>query len=282
MFQSVAVVRWLIPETMIGSLRKAGGGICRTKYPAQDKLSCSTGLAITPLDYWFPPEEPRRSQRTPGGVWFVGSPPITNPERNAAMIETTPPAPSSPAPVTTPTPAPLASGPPIELNPAQAEKMISWFTADLAAGRISPEAATKAFGQLGATPEQLAPDQRTDEQKQLDAAFPPAKPGDYIIRYGGPGEDVKETPELKQFDSTARTWLSEAQFPREVGNSLVNAIARAAQQTQGMTRASLNPTATPNLRSSNGPTGTRSTSDSDRPAAWSRHSNRNNPASRIC
>ena len=198
------------------------------------------------------------------------------------MIETTPPAPSSPAPVTTPTPAPLASGPPMELNPAQAEKMISWFTADLAAGRISPEAATKAFGQLGATPEQLAPDQRTDEQKQLDAAFPPAKPGDYIIRYGGPGEDVKETPELKQFDSTARTWLSEAQFPREVGNSLVNAIARAAQQTQGMTRASLNPTATPNLRSSNGPTGTRSTSDSDRPAAWSRHSNRNNPASRIC
>jgi hypothetical protein len=34
----------------------------------------------------------------------------------------------------------------MELNPAQAEKMISWFTADLAAGRISPEAATKAFG----------------------------------------------------------------------------------------------------------------------------------------
>jgi hypothetical protein len=85
----------------------------------------------------------------------------------------------------------------------------------------------------------LAPDQRTDEQKQLDAAFPPAKPGDYIIRYGGPGEGVKETPELKPFDSTARTWLSKAQFPREVGNSLVNAIAQVAQQTQAMTEGQL-------------------------------------------
>lgn len=65
MFQSVAVVRSLITETMIGSLRKVGWGICRTKYPAQDKLSGSIGLEITPRNYWFPPEEPPRSMLPP-------------------------------------------------------------------------------------------------------------------------------------------------------------------------------------------------------------------------
>ena len=33
------------------------------------------------------------------------------------------------------------------------------------------------------------------------------------------------TPELKQFDTTARTWMSSAGMPRELGNSLVTQIS---------------------------------------------------------
>jgi hypothetical protein len=46
MFQSVAGIRWRVPEMTIGSLRKAGWGICRITHTAQDNLSCSTGLEI--------------------------------------------------------------------------------------------------------------------------------------------------------------------------------------------------------------------------------------------
>ena len=43
------------------------------------------------------------------------------------------------------------------------------------------------------------------------------------------------TPELKQFDQSARAWLADAQFDRMTGNSLVNTIDRVAQQTHKMT-----------------------------------------------
>lgn len=57
-----------------------------------------------------------------------------------------------------------APGPQAEISAAQAETMIGWFKEDLLAGKITPEAAAKAFDQLGATPEQRAPDTRTDDQ----------------------------------------------------------------------------------------------------------------------
>ena len=47
------------------------------------------------------------------------------------------------------------------------------------------------------------------------------------------------TPELKRFDSSARTWLSRAGFPRDVGNSLVSAIDKTAQATNHMTEGEL-------------------------------------------
>jgi hypothetical protein len=43
------------------------------------------------------------------------------------------------------------------------------------------------------------------------------------------------TPELKQFDQSARTWLSGAEFPRELGNSLITSIEKTVQHTKGMT-----------------------------------------------
>ena len=148
------------------------------------------------------------------------------------MIDPNTPTPAAPIPTSPVTPA---SGPQAELTPAQAETMISWIKEDLAAGKITPEAATKAFGQLGATAEQLAQDSRSDEVKALDAHFPAAKPEEFLIRYGEPGREPIMTPEMKQFDTTARTWLSEAQFPRELGNSLINTVAKVAQHTRVMT-----------------------------------------------
>jgi hypothetical protein len=47
------------------------------------------------------------------------------------------------------------------------------------------------------------------------------------------------TPELKQFDTTARAWLRSAGMPRELGNSLISTIAKVAQQTQHMTAGEL-------------------------------------------
>ena len=43
------------------------------------------------------------------------------------------------------------------------------------------------------------------------------------------------TAEMKQFDHSAHTWLSGAEFPRALGNSLVSTIERVAQQTKAMT-----------------------------------------------
>jgi len=47
------------------------------------------------------------------------------------------------------------------------------------------------------------------------------------------------TKPLKEFDQSARTWVSVAGFPRDVGNNLVLAIPKVAQQTQHMTPAEL-------------------------------------------
>ena len=40
--------------------------------------------------------------------------------------------------------------------------------------------------------------------------------------------------ELQEFDQHARTWLSGAEFPRDLGNSLVTTIERVAQTTKAM------------------------------------------------
>jgi hypothetical protein len=114
--------------------------------------------------------------------------------------------------------------------------MIGWVKADLAAGKLSPEKAEQMFSELGASPEQRAPDSRTAAEKELDAACPVARPEEYRITYADVGQDPPVmTPEQKAFDSSARTWLSGAGFPRDVGNSLVSAIAKVTQHTRSMT-----------------------------------------------
>lgn len=83
-------------------------------------------------------------------------------------------------------------------------------------------------------------DMRSDEQKLIDDHFPPAKETDYCIRFYPAGREPETMPpELKEFDGHARVWLVSAEFPRELGNSLVTTIERVAQQTKAMTPGQL-------------------------------------------
>jgi hypothetical protein len=162
-------------------------------------------------------------RQPPGGAGVAGSPLFTNQERNSHHDRTH----TTTAPTVEPHPKASVSA-------SEAAQMIEWHKAELTAGKITQEQANKIFDQLGATPEQRAPDTRSDEARQLDATFPPGKPSDYASCMAFPSQDVPIALELKAFDTNARTWLSDAQFPRDVGTSLVNAIAKVAQQTQRM------------------------------------------------
>jgi hypothetical protein len=117
--------------------------------------------------------------------------------------------------------------------------MAGWIKADLAAGKMTQAQADRAFAELNTPLEQRGPDARTDEEKELDRHFAAAKPEDFIIRYGLPGQELPMTHELKQFDASARTWLSMAGMPKNIGDSLVNAIAKVTATTQRMTPAQL-------------------------------------------
>jgi hypothetical protein len=149
------------------------------------------------------------------------------------MIDATPHVPTAPAPtLTAPTVEPHTKN---GLSTSEAATITGWIKEDLASGKMTQAQADQAFAELNTPMEQRGPDTRTHEEKELDKHFPPGKQSDYRIAYGLPGQDVPMTPELKQFDTTTRTWLSEAQFPRDVGNSLVTAIAKTAQHTKDMT-----------------------------------------------
>jgi hypothetical protein len=99
-----------------------------------------------------------------------------------------------------------------DLSANEAATMAEWTRDDLAKGKISPEKSNEIFNQLG-TPLAERTDGRSDEEKELDKNFgAAAKPEDYRITYGKPGEDVEMGPELKAFDGNARTWLNAAGF----------------------------------------------------------------------
>lgn len=119
------------------------------------------------------------------------------------------------------------------VSASEAATIAQWTREDLAAGKLSSEQAEKIFSELN-TPlaERSLDDPRSDEVKLLDQYFASAKESDYLIRYG---PDAAMTPEMQQFDTSARTWLTGAEFPREIGNALIVNIERVAQQTKGMT-----------------------------------------------
>jgi hypothetical protein len=112
----------------------------------------------------------------------------------------------------------------------------------LATGKISQAQADQRFDEMHTPLDQrVVPDDlRSDEHKLVDQHFPPAEEKDFLIRYFPPGREPQVMPkELQEFDQTARTWLSGAEFPRELGNSLVAEIERVARTTKGMTPSQL-------------------------------------------
>ena len=124
--------------------------------------------------------------------------------------------------------------PKASLAASESETMARWIQQDLASGKMTQAQADAIFNDLQTPLEHRLPDTRTEEQKTLDQYFPAAKPEEFVIRYGEGGQEPAMTPEMKQFDQSARMWLSEGQFPRDLGNSLVNAIEKTVQATSRM------------------------------------------------
>jgi hypothetical protein len=148
------------------------------------------------------------------------------------------------APITTtPTVAPQVSLHTWDtFTPTDAAKMIAWEKENLAKGKITPEEAAKRFDALGATPEQRAPDTRSDDVKQLDAHFPPAKESDFVLHMYPPGHAPAVVPkEVQTFEANAKAWLGPdgAGLSLGIGNALISAIDKTAQATKGMSAGQL-------------------------------------------
>ena len=151
--------------------------------------------------------------------------------------------PTTPAPSSSTPAAPSTSPPMFEphpkaaLSPTESAQLAQWAKENFAKGKITQAQLEQQFNELN-TPQKAGrtTDPKTPEQQQLDVLHPPAKASEYTIRYYRPAKSGRcTTPEVKQFDQSARTWLAGAQFDRMTGNSLVNTIDRVAQQTHKMT-----------------------------------------------
>ena len=146
-------------------------------------------------------------------------------------------------PATEATPAPLApSTPPAAFTAPpgtalQIATMLGAGTIDTSqagklarAGNLSMLDITRALSTLCEAAEPKEHDARSAQEKELDQAFPVARPEDYTIAYGGPGENVTMTPELRQADTLARNWMSEMGFTREAGSTIANIVNKLAQR----------------------------------------------------
>lgn len=98
--------------------------------------------------------------------------------------------------------------------------------------RETVNAALKADGHP--TLEEMASPASTSEAAtEIDAAYPPAKPGDYRMpRWGDPSAPLSD--KLLQQDATTRSWLSEARFPAEIGSSLAEEVYQVVTKSQSM------------------------------------------------
>lgn len=114
------------------------------------------------------------------------------------------------------------------LTPAEVAIVQGW------AKDLPPDQAAKIHDELG-TPMEQRTDTGTEGAKELDdAGFVPAKPEDFdAVRFHLPNDEP--TPEHRHAATLTRTWLSEAGFPRELGNALFKTGNEVALQIQGMT-----------------------------------------------
>ncbi len=117
----------------------------------------------------------------------------------------------------------------------EAEKMAGWIKEDVASGKMTPESAKGVFDQLGTPEADRQPDTRSPELKLIDKDFPVERDGTkYIMPY-----EPTPTPETQAFEQLARTWLHQADFPRELGNSVIKIVADTVKRTEKLTPAQL-------------------------------------------
>ena len=198
------------------------------------------------------------------------------------MTNPTTPAPSPSTPAT-PSPPMVKPHPKAAVSVTEAAQLAAWAKEDYSAGKITQAQLEAQFAELN-TPQadRNTTDTRSPEQRQLDTLHPPAKDSEYTIRYGLAGQAMPMTPELKQFDQSARAWLSGAEFDRMTGNSLVTTIDRVAHQVQHMTPGQLEFYADQQYALLERTTARSSRRNSIRPAGWFRRSRRNIPDSKMC
>lgn len=138
---------------------------------------------------------------------------------------------------TAPAPRPIAPQvvePSTQASVSQSEytTLLDWAREDLAKGTITQAQFDQIFSEMETPATDRAPDTRSEDAKLLDQHFPiPKSPTEYTIQHG---VDVM-TPELKALDHAARTWMHNAELPRELGNSFVTTISDVAKTTGSMT-----------------------------------------------
>ena len=114
------------------------------------------------------------------------------------------------------------------VTPDQAKQLAQW---EVERGRLTQSEADAMLAADGiAQPTAPAEGAQSPEAAELDSAFPPAAPHEYAFPYG-PGE---LTPEQHKADAMLRGWLSDAQFPRELGSSLAKQADAVAKQWETM------------------------------------------------
>ena len=113
--------------------------------------------------------------------------------------------------------------------------MAVWIREDVASGKMTPESAKGVFDQLGTPEADRQPDTRSPELRLMDKDFPVEPDGTkYIMPY-----EPTPTPETQAFEQLARTWLHQADFPRELGNSVIKIVADTVKRTEKFTPAQL-------------------------------------------
>ncbi len=128
---------------------------------------------------------------------------------------------------TTTTTAPAAEpAPPSPFTPEQSRQMAQW---EVERGRLTQSEADAMLAADGIT-QPTAEGAQLPEAAEIDAAFPPAAPHEYAFPYA-PGE---LTPEQHKTDRMLRGWLSDAQFPRDIGSSLAKQADAVAKKWETM------------------------------------------------
>ena len=91
-------------------------------------------------------------------------------------------------------------------------------------GRWDRATADKLLAAEGVTPD--APDTRTDIQKEMDAAYPPARPEEFVLPKFV--SDTAAYPAMnaadREKDRDVRTWLAGAGFARDHGSQFAKAV----------------------------------------------------------